>query len=763
MNSDWPTATVTLASKSDQGRGTSVEQGLDDRLISADNERTLAAGEELCAAGERVDAVYQVTSGLLGVLVDGPDGELRIGELGISSVVGEITALTGGVATATVRAEEPTTVSIIPFPDYAAWLAQNPDAANQVADMARERSNRSRTAALVAEMTGIGDGAAIDRIIDLMTWEVVPAGETLFRKGDPADAAYIVVNGRVRIIIDGDEGQPATEIELGRGGLVGELGIIENAPRNATVEAVRDTTLAKIGRDRFEILAVSHPATVVRVVRTILLEARDGVAPLSRCRSVAVAMTNRQQDRPDFLDTFAAEVERFGGMIRFSAELIELVLGRSGAAVATAGTLEQQRLTELLHEAETGADYLLFELSDVDDDLDAWSLRALRYTDRLLIVTSENPDRKERERIERLIASADAIPGVLVWIVKDYEVAEQPFGAAEFLADGRIHDVLHVRGDRTAHVQRLARLSTGNAYGVVFGGGGARGFAHLGVVQAMAEVGVPIDLVSGASIGAVLAGGQAIDLPPVEQPKETQRLFRGLMDYTIPVVSLIRAKKVSANIDEAFGHWRIEDSWIPMRCVSTNLTQSRVEVHRFGSMAEAVRASVSLPGVMPPVTRAGDTLVDGGLLNNLPVDVVAEDDRVGTVIALDTSDGDQYYGLTDFPPTVSGFRALLHLLHPRREKFPGILSTVVRSLLVGSSGRREEVLASGQVDLYLAYDLPGVGLLDFKTVESTAAAGYEASKDRIAEWWAEQPQQATVRPGPRADVVEPTGDTAAAG
>ncbi|MEM7322717.1 MAG: cyclic nucleotide-binding domain-containing protein [Actinomycetota bacterium] len=706
-----------------------------EQLISATDERNLAVGDELCAAGDRLDAVYQVRTGLLGVIVDGDDGELRIGELGTAAFVGEITALTGGAATATIRAEEPTVLSVIPFPDYAAWLAEHPDAAEQVAATARDRSNRSRTAALVAELTGISDGAAIDKIIDLMTWEVVQADELVFRRGDTADAAYIVVNGRVKVVIEETEDHLAAEIELGRGALIGELGIIEDAPRNATVMAVRDTTLARISRDRFEMLAASHPAALVRIVRTILLEARDGVAPLGRCRSVAVAVTDPRGYRPDFLETYVTEVERFGGIVRFSAELIESVLGRSGAALATAGTLEQQRLTELLHEAETGADYLLFEVSD---DLDAWSTRALRYTDRLLIMTSATPDRRERARIEQLVAAADAIPGILVWIVRDYEEGSKPFGAAEILVDDRIHDVVHIRGGRTADVQRLARLSTGNGYGVVFGGGGARGFAHIGVIQAFAELGVPVDLVSGASIGAVLAGGQAIDLAPEDQPAVAQRLFHKLMDYTIPIVSLIRARKGTANIEEMFGEWRIEDCWLPMSCVSTNLTASRVEVHRSGSMSEAIRASVSLPGVLPPVTRDGQMLVDGGVLDNIPVDLVADDDRVGTVIALDTSSGeDDYYGLTDFPPTVSGFRALFALANPRKEKYPSLFSTVIRSLLVAASGRREEVLASGKIDLYLAYDLPGVGLLDFETLASTAAAGYEAAKPRIEAWLAE--------------------------
>ncbi|MEM7275584.1 MAG: cyclic nucleotide-binding and patatin-like phospholipase domain-containing protein [Actinomycetota bacterium] len=706
-----------------------------DQLIEVPGRRSLAPGEVLCHAGDQLDAVYQVRSGCLSVIVDGPEGPLRVGELTTPAFIGEISALTGGLTTARVQADEATELAEIPLSTYSAWLAEHPEAAEAVANLARLRSNRSRTAALVADLTGIGDGEAVDRVIDLMTFPTLAADEVLFHQGDAADAAYIVVTGRVRVTAEADDdGRGEVDIELGRGALIGELGIIEDAPRKATIRAVRDTTLARIDRSRFEELAVRHPATVVRIVRTILLEARDGVPPLSRCRSVAIATTDPAGPAPEFHQRFQAEVARHGDVAPLSADTVAALLGRTAAAQATAGSLEQQRLSELLHEAEAGTDYLLFEIGP---DLDAWSRRALRYTDRLLIVSSPRPDAAERARIEALVAEADRVPGVLIWIVTAYPAPQrQPSGAAAHLADQRVHDVLHIRPTLTQDVERLARLSTGNGVGVVFGGGGARGFAHIGALLALQDAGVPADALAGASMGAVFAGTQAMDIPPEELVALAERFFHKPLDYTLPVVALIKGAKVNARYEEFYTDWRLEDTWRPMACVSTNLTTSTVQVHRIGPMAGAIRASTAIPGALPPVASGGDLLVDGGVLDNLPADLLAEDDRVGVVIALDPTADETIEATIELPPDVSGLAALRSMLDPRRDAYPSVISTVIRSLLVSATRRRDEVLASGAIDLYIPYDLPEVGLLDFEAVASTARAGRSIATPLIEQWLA---------------------------
>ena len=217
----------------------------------------------------------------------------------------------------------------------------------------------------------------------------------------------------------------------------------------------------------------------------------------------------------------------------------------------------------------------------------------------------------------------------------------QPAGAARPTGGGELADLLgvervvHVREGTPPDLHRLARLVSGRATGLVLGGGGARGFAHLGVWRALVELGIDVDAIGGASIGAPLGAAMALQLKPDELVTMSTELFRGLLDYTVPIVSLVKGRRISRNIATVFDGIDLRDLWLPFFCVSTNITRSRLEVHDRGDAATAIRASVALPGILPPVTVGGDLLVDGGVLNNLPCDVMRATGTVGHLIAVD--------------------------------------------------------------------------------------------------------------------------------
>ncbi len=176
----------------------------------------------------------------------------------------------------------------------------------------------------------------------------------------------------------------------------------------------------------------------------------------------------------------------------------------------------------------------------------------------------------------------------------------------------------HLRGP--ADYDRVVRLLTGRAVGLVLSGGGARGFAHLGVVRALREHGVPIDLVGGTSMGAILAAGVASEWSHEELVRRFKRCFvdtNPLSDYTLPLVSLVSGRKVSTLLRSELGDIDIEDLPLPYFCVSSNLTTGRMSVHQQGTLWRWLRASVAIPGVLPPVFQGGEVFVDGGAMNIL--------------------------------------------------------------------------------------------------------------------------------------------------
>jgi len=300
--------------------------------------------------------------------------------------------------------------------------------------------------------------------------------------------------------------------------------------------------------------------------------------------------------------------------------------------------------------------------------------------------------------------------------------------------------VVHVREGRAGDVARLARLASGHGYGLVLSGGGARGFAHLGVLRALEEMGVPVDAVAGCSMGSAIAGGIALDLHGEELLELAEQQFHRLLDYTVPVVSLIKGQRISRNIDATLGDWDIEDLWLPFTCVSTNLTTSQLQIHRRGSASLAVRSSVAIPGVLPPVPFEGDLLVDGGVLNNMPFEVLRDDSTIETLIAVDVAPDRGPRATTDYGTSVSGFQALRSTLGRGRSDYPSVVSVLLRSMLAGAVRNQKDSMQDGSIDLLLTLHLSGVGLLDFERSREVAESGYEAAVPDIRTWAAGRPE-----------------------
>jgi predicted acylesterase/phospholipase RssA len=247
------------------------------------------------------------------------------------------------------------------------------------------------------------------------------------------------------------------------------------------------------------------------------------------------------------------------------------------------------------------------------------------------------------------------------------------------------------------------------------------------------ELGVPIDWVGGSSIGSVFAATIASEFTPDRVISLTEQFFRRVLDYTIPVVSLVKGKRIMKSIDRVWGGIDIEDLWRGFFCMSTNLTRSRAEVHRNGPLADAVRASVAIPGVIPPVPKGGDLLVDGGVLDNLPVAPMRATLPFGTIIAVDVAPAVGPRAKADYGMSVSGWKALMSKSHLHKGvAYPGIVAILLRSTIAGSSAQLDSKIH--QADLYLDLDLRGIGMLDFEKVRPVVRAGYEAALPRIDAW-----------------------------
>ncbi|NND75565.1 MAG: cyclic nucleotide-binding domain-containing protein [Ilumatobacter sp.] len=707
-----------------------------DEFGDAAREIRLGHGDVLVTEGDEAAEVFFVLAGSLQATTTTAYGELVVGTIDAGAIVGEVTTIAGGRRTATLRADGDVTVLVIARADFERWLDEHPAYADSVSAQARERIDRSQVATMVTDLMQTNDDELIQEVVDRVGWRRLDAGDTLFEQGDESDAAYFIVGGRLIVLVRDDDGNDELVREIGRTEVVGELGLLDRRPRSATVRAVRDTTLAAFPTALFEELVSKSPALMLHVTRGILGRATKPRRLIDRAASVTVAVTSEMDTGP-LLDSFVTEVARHGTVRHLSSRRVDQLLNRTDIAQATVDNVGVPRLAEFMHEADVGNDYVVLE---ADREMTPWTRRALRQADRLVLVSSPHPDAAERARMAAVLAAIEGSSHVARMLAVLHPAGtDRPRNTSALLREFTIDEVVHVRVGSTDDAARLARLASGNGVGLVLSGGGARGFAHIGAYLALREAGVPIDQVAGCSMGAPISGGIAIGTPDDRLVEEVQAQFRRLLDYTLPMVSLIKGERISGNIDATFGDWAIEDMWLPYYTVSTNLTTSQMEVHRRGDAALAIRASVAIPGVLPPVPYGGDLLVDGGVLNNLPTEVMSRDATIGTIIAVDVAPELGPRSKLDYGSHVSGFRALAAKLRGRGRDYPSLSAVLLRSMLTGAVRNQQAALQDGTVDLLLSLHLPGVGLLDFDRVRPVADVGYEASIDAVREWAADQP------------------------
>lgn len=695
--------------------------------------RTVAAGEHLVTVGEAGGEAFWVSAGRLEVLAT--DGS-AVGHVGPGELVGEYTALVGGQRTATIRALDPSVVRVVTAEALESLLAADPDLGAAVRAESARRIHDTRLRQVLAAMLGDDSGHVVADLVARGVRRRLDAGEVLFTAGETARSAFVVISGRFREVAAGDASRSTGY--LSAGSVVGEEGLA-GGRRRVTLEAVRDSVVLEVGSEAFVDLLVEHP----RQVAPLALALAGGVSPPRRQldRTVAVAVTAQANPR-QITSRIAEQMSALGTTAHLWSARIDSLLDRPGIAQALESEPGEIRLLDYLARAESDARYLLLE---PDATMTGWSMRALSQADVLAVVASAVPDPAEQARIDELMTHAG--PRTLrVLVLLQAPDVNRPQGTGELMSRFGVDHVLHARSGSVADIARVARTLAGRPVGLVLGGGGARGFTSLGVYRAMSALGIPVDAVGATSIGAPLGAGIALGIAPDEVISEAERLFHGILDYTLPLVSLLKGERTAEAIRARFDGLAVEDLWLPFFAISTNLTQGRTQIHRTGDVPTALRASVAIPGAFPPVPFGDDLLVDGGVTNNLPVDVMRRLYPTAEIVAVQAAPAKGPRAKADYGLSVSGWQAMKSKAG-RGPRYPGLVAVLMRSMITGSLDRQEAAINSGAADLVLDLDAHGVGLLDFERVVEVADTGYEAAMPRLEAWLTERQEAGRGVPG----------------
>jgi predicted acylesterase/phospholipase RssA/CRP-like cAMP-binding protein len=691
-----------------------------------------------------VDHLYVVLSGTLAVsCVDRLGVERALPPIAAGHVAGELQAGFRWTAPATLRARGDVVVAAIPTSALDRLALANPVAALRVDETLRPTLRRDRLRAVVHQSKAFAqlEPAVLSAVAEELEPQALYGGEVLFRQGEPGDSVCLVVSGRLSVLLTEEDGSVRVLAELGAGEVVGEMAYIGGEPRSATVVAARDTQLARLGRAGLDRLIERYPAAMLKLLAGRLVS-RVRVMSRERRRdapvvTVALVSATPQVPLPAISARVATALAALGPTRHLTSGTVEQALGRTGAAQVHDRDGGSGRLLEWLAAQEEEHRYVLYE---ADPSLTPWTERCVRQADRILLLADATADPAAGE-IERQLLERDraARPRHTLVLLHGPAVTS-PTGTARWL-DGRTIDRhLHVRLENPADVARLARFATGNTVGLVLGGGFARGLAHLGVLRALQERGIAVDAVGGASMGAMI-GAQWVsgwDADRIVRDTSTG-LADSFDDMTLPFLAFKRGGKYSRLVRSFFGDARIEDLWLPYFCVSANLNRAELAVHTRGSLADAVLASTRAPGIFPPVVMNGELHVDGGLINNVPVDVMRDFAGEGAVIGVDVSPPHELNAVSNYGDDLSGWAAFWSRFHPTRERRvyrPSILLVLMRVIEFGGISYRRA--KADLADVYISPDVLRFKRNEFHSARAIADVGYAASHKVLGQWLEEE-------------------------
>uniref|UniRef100_A0A8C9Y1A2 lysophospholipase n=1 Tax=Sander lucioperca TaxID=283035 RepID=A0A8C9Y1A2_SANLU len=721
------------------------------------------AGSVVARQGDQEVSIQFVISGLLHVyqrMIDREE-ETRLFVTHPGELVGQLAVLTGEPLIFTVRAQRDCSFLSISKTHFYEIMRVEPKVVLNVAHTVVRRMS-----------------SFVRQIDFALDWMAVEAGRAVYRQGEKSDSTFIVLSGRLRSVILKEDGKKELIGEYGRGDLIGVVESLTHQNRATTVHAVRDSELAKLPVGALSSIKRKFPQVVTRLIHLLgqkILQQVNGPLtgvlavrtpgskwdvgnPASNLSTVTVLPVS--EDVP--LTTFTLELQHalmaIGPTLLLTSDTIKQRLGS-----AALDSVHEYRLSSWLGQQEDLHRIVLYQ---TDYTLTPWTQRCIRQADCIIIVGLGEQDPAVGELERMLEGSAVRAQKQLVLLHK--EDGPPPKGTVDWLnmrswISRHLHlscprrvfsrrslpkllelyeRVFEKPADRHSDFSRLARVLTGNAIALILGGGGARGCSQVGVMRALCEAGIPVDLIGGTSIGSLMGALYAEDrshsrmrMRAKEWAMEMTSVFKKVLDLTYPITSMFSGASFNSSLSNVFKSKQIEDLRIPYFNITTDITASAMRVHTDGSLWRYVRASMSLSGYLPPLCdpKDGHLLMDGGYINNLPADV-ARSMGAKVVIAIDVGSRDET-NLTNYGDSLSGWWLLWKRLNPLAEKVKVLnMAEIQTRLAYVCCVRQLESVKSSDYCEYIRPPIDRYGTLEFGKFDEIAEVGYQHGKTVFDVW-----------------------------
>lgn len=693
---------------------------------------TLKEGETLFSQGDDAESMYILIDGRLQMVVEPEEGKnIVVMEMGAGVPVGEIALLIGGKRNSTVSALSETKLAELTMEDFEEILGKYPEIRVQLLRVLLNRLRRSLLVKVLPEYFGEMNDSTFHYIESQFEWVHIERDQVLFRKGETADSLYILINGLLNIVEEEKGKSPRLMGVIPWGEIAGEAALLTDEKRASTIHAARDSDLVKLSKSAFERICEKYPQVMMKISRILIkrFENREKrVMQRNIAVNIAVLPASPEVRIADFTNKLASALSSHGSTFLLTARKIDKLFNKKDIARISDDDPRSPGLSAWLIETESIHSFVIYR---AENNASPWTKRCLARADKVLVVgdahASPEPGVIEQELLRK---DPESISSGRFLILLHRDASGMPSGTADWLDKRWVQRHYHIRWERKEDFERLARILSDRAIGLALGGGSAKGIAHIGIIRALEEAGVPIDLIGGTSMGAIIGAKYAMGDNYKGILEMARRLFIDMNpfnEYTIPIISLLRSRKIEEMGKIAYGDTEIEDLWLNFFCTSSNLTTSKLRVHRRGPVWEAVRASSAMPGVVTPVIQEGEIYVDGGVINNLPGDIVR---RQCSVVILGEVDPNLNLSF-QIDKVPSPWKVFWSRVLPFKKplKVPNIFDIMMSTLLTGS------VMAANTVkqdaDLILTPPVAEIGLWDFKKMEKTAEIGYRYAVEML--------------------------------
>jgi predicted acylesterase/phospholipase RssA/CRP-like cAMP-binding protein len=584
-------------------------------------------------------------------------------------------------------------------------------------------SQNPHNRAILLKLFGELDEELLTQILEKGRAIEIDTGEFLFHQGDLDNSIYIVLSGRFRALAKQDEGVMHALGDIGEGEPIGEFALFMAEPRSASVVAIRKSIVLELKESEYLEIVASHPAFSTKLARFVVNRLRRNVLQQhleSPAKNIAVINLQSENDITEYTEAIKAQFESLNVSIQ--------ILDHDSHA-----NMELQEIYDTLEQHE-GLNFLVCSDADL-----VWSRQCIIYAD-LVVLATEFYANSEVHEIERHLDlyTNNILNKKIYLLLLHPEKAKFPENTRRWFEGRKIDLHIHYRKNHGPDIRRFARILANKAIGLVLGGGGAKGFAHMGVVKALYEKGVEIDFLGGTSAGALYGLTTSFcDFDPEKidfysQDSANSKLTKN--DFTIPLVSFMSGKKMSNYLKKMMGDTYLEDFWVGSYCVSTNYSNASTMVHERGLACKQIEASIAIPGIYPPVVIDKQLHVDGGVVDNLPIETMYNY-PVQHIIAISLTQLKSQP--VDFEETPSPKEILWNKVTGKRKyRLPGITSILVNSLTLNS--RQKQEMAKSGVELYLEMELKGIGMMDDTRWKEIVQKGYEQMKATLDNYPPEQ-------------------------